>query len=352
MAVIFLPLLALVHQCIGSENVDALLKKRPSWSFEVESIESSIKNALHKHKLAGHDFELTEEMLRSDLKRSLAPGATHIPRKVGDPKWQQDPRNVPSTFDAREHWKACADIIGHVEDEGPCNTDVPAVVASVMSDRYCIYSNGTFKDRLSQEVMMGCGALCTGWPMSYYAWEYALNHGLPTGGPHGSNKGCAPYSYAGCNHTGYYDLTGSAQKMKSCQVPFDLECPTECTNKHYKTPLDKDLRNLTCFYFTSNDEFTMRNEIMTFGPIMSSVHFYNDFLEKPKGIFQRKENRKFLHGLKFFKIIGWGVEDGKKYWLCMHTWDTWGDKVFKFPRGENYDFIEWRPSAGLFDNMD
>ena len=53
-----------------------------------------------------------------------------------------------------------------------------------------------------------------------------------------SFQGCAPYSYAGCNHTGYYDLTGSAQKMKSCQVPFDLECPTECTNKHYKTPLD------------------------------------------------------------------------------------------------------------------
>lgn len=70
------------------------------------------------------------------------------------------------------------------------------------------------------------------------------------------------------------------------------------------------------------------------------------------GIFQSKEDRIGLSDEKLMKIIGWGKENGIKYWLCMHTWDTWGDKVFKMPRGVNYDLIELIVLAGVFEDLD
>nr|XP_018914583.1 PREDICTED: cathepsin B-like cysteine proteinase 4 [Bemisia tabaci] len=354
--VIVLSLVTLIHQCLGADSIDKLLKKHPTWSFEVQSVEAVIKDALHKHKLNGNNFELTETMLREKMRRSLAPGATHIVRKVGDPKWESNPENVPHFFDAREHWKDCASLMNQIEDQGACRTDGPGVVSSLMADRYCIFTNGTFKEKLSQEMLMRCAEACTHDSFQLYSWEYATEEGIPTGGAYGSGKGCMPYRYPPCDHTSLYDVNASIGKAKleECkgQFIFDDDCPTKCTNKNYKTSIDKDRVKFTAFYFLSMDEFYIRNEIMTYGPVSASVGLYSDFLEKPDGIFQSKEDRIGLEDEKLMKIIGWGKENGIKYWLCMHTWDTWGDKVFKMPRGVNYDQIELIVLTGVFEDLD
>ncbi|CAH0383271.1 unnamed protein product [Bemisia tabaci] len=348
-------LLALTHISAGSESIDELLKKYPTWSFEAESVETSIKNTLHELSLKGQNHGVTEEILREKVRRSLAPGATHIVRKIGDPKWESDPEKFPSSFDAREHWKDCASLISYVEDEGPCRTDTNAVIASILSDRYCIYTNGTFKERLSQETLLGCGGLCTVEPYQWLSWIYATEVGVPTGGAHGSGKGCVPFTYPACDHTSWYNEKGLGKKrMNPCkgQLIFDHDCPTKCTNEKYKKSLDKDRKKLTAHYRLSRNEFSIRNEIMTYGPVMTSVMMYDDFLEKPDGIFQNKKDRRFLILDKFIKIIGWGEEKGIKYWLCMNTWDSWGDKVFKIPRGVDYNLIEYLQTTGAYEDLD
>ena len=47
-------------------------------------------------------------------------------------------------------------------------------------------------------------------------------------------------------------------------------------------------------------------------------------------------------------MIGWGVENGEKYWLCVNSWnDEWGDKgLFKIKRGSNECGIENSVNAG------
>ncbi|XP_072161129.1 cathepsin B-like cysteine proteinase 3 isoform X2 [Bemisia tabaci] len=284
-------LLALTHISAGSESIDELLKKYPTWSFEAESVETSIKNTLHELSLKGQNHGVTEEILREKVRRSLAPGATHIVRKIGDPKWESDPEKFPSSFDAREHWKDCASLISYVEDEGPCRTDT----------------------------------------------------------------GCVPFTYPACDHTSWYNEKGLGKKrMNPCkgQLIFDHDCPTKCTNEKYKKSLDKDRKKLTAHYRLSRNEFSIRNEIMTYGPVMTSVMMYDDFLEKPDGIFQNKKDRRFLILDKFIKIIGWGEEKGIKYWLCMNTWDSWGDKVFKIPRGVDYNLIEYLQTTGAYEDLD
>lgn len=49
-----------------------------------------------------------------------------------------------------------------------------------------------------------------------------------------------------------------------------------------------------------------------------------------------------MKGGHVVRIIGWGVENGTKYWLVANSWnEDWGDKgLFKIRRGTNECGIE------------
>lgn len=49
------------------------------------------------------------------------------------------------------------------------------------------------------------------------------------------------------------------------------------------------------------------------------------------------------------RILGWGVEDGNKYWLIANSWNSdWGDNgYFKILRGSDECGIEGQVNAGI-----
>jgi hypothetical protein len=63
------------------------------------------------------------------------------------------------------------------------------------------------------------------------------------------------------------------------------------------------------------------------------IKVYADFLTYKSGVYQHKTGQ-FLGG-HAVKIIGWGVENGVKYWLVANSWNAdWGDHgFFKIIRG-------------------
>ncbi|RCN47333.1 hypothetical protein ANCCAN_06621 [Ancylostoma caninum] len=55
-------------------------------------------------------------------------------------------------------------------------------------------------------------------------------------------------------------------------------------------------------------------------------------------------------GAHAVKIIGWGVENGTKYWRIANSWSTdWGEKgYFRIIRGKNDCGVETGIVAGTF----
>nr|XP_018917623.1 PREDICTED: cathepsin B-like cysteine proteinase 4 [Bemisia tabaci] len=358
-------LLMVLQDVTSMESISELMKKHPTWSFELESVESMVKKGTASLRKMHPEMEVTEEMVREKLRNHIEPGATHIIRKTGDTRW---PTVVPQTFDIRDKYKECAHLFSDIDDEGACFTDAHVVVSAIATDRYCIFTNGTYKEKLSSEYHAGCSVFCTKSPNIWPAWKNAVQVGTPTGGKHQSNSGCLPYEHAPCKHTitQYISSPKHKQEMKvhkkgkvkPCdqEMPYDHDCATKCTNKKYKTPLEKDFKKFTTYYFTSTNEYQIRSEIFANGPVVSSIIMYSDWFDHKKGWYWKGGNTTIVAWDKYFKIIGWGKEEvGNQtlpYWLAVNSWDNWADgKIFKILRGVNYIWSEWVVTAGTYDPL-
>ena len=88
-------------------------------------------------------------------------------------------------------------------------------------------------------------------------------------------------------------------------------------------------------------------EIYENGPVTAAFTVYADFPTYKSGVYKHTTGAEL--GGHAIKIIGWGVENGTKYWLVVNSWnETWGDNgTFKILRGEDHCGIESEIVAGL-----
>jgi len=86
---------------------------------------------------------------------------------------------------------------------------------------------------------------------------------------------------------------------------------------------------------------------MTNGPIEVSFTVYGDFLTYKSGIYARTTGSPI--GGHAVKMVGWGVENGNKYWKIANSWnEDWGEAgFFRIKRGTNECGIESQGVAGI-----
>ena len=74
--------------------------------------------------------------------------------------------------------------------------------------------------------------------------------------------------------------------------------------------------------------------------------YYNILMPFIIGIYQNVYTT--INGKHAVKIIGWGIEEGVHYWLCVNSWNAeWGDNgYFKILRGNDECGIETEINAG------
>ena len=80
--------------------------------------------------------------------------------------------------------------------------------------------------------------------------------------------------------------------------------------------------------------------IMAGGPVETAFSVYSDFENYAGGIYKHVSGQQVGgHAVKF---VGWGVDNGVKYWKVANSWNPyWGeDGYFRIVRGTNEGGIE------------
>lgn len=245
--------------------------------------------------------------------------------------------SLPESFDSRNKWPNCP-TLNEIRDQGSCKSSWAVATTAAMSDRVCIYSNGTEHFHFSAVDLLSCctncGNGCEG-GIAEFAWNYWVTNGLVSGGNYNSNQGCRPYEIPTCAHH------HSGNKTPCSHVPLPTpKCVTSCKSSYNMSyNMDKRFgRNANAIFPCDEDQ--MKAELYTHGPIVAVLKVYTDFFSYKSGVYNHTQGEEV--GGFDVKILGWGVENGIKYWVAANSWNTeWGDKgFFKILRGVNHCEIE------------
>ncbi|VDM69567.1 unnamed protein product [Strongylus vulgaris] len=101
-------------------------------------------------------------------------------------------------------------------------------------------------------------------------------------------------------------------------------------------------------YCVEKDEEEIKKEIFKNGPVQAAFIAYEDFSLYKGGIYKHEGGEE--KGGHAVKLLGWGVENGTKFWIGANSWSKdWGENggYFRFLRGENHCEIEEYINAGL-----
>ncbi|XP_029711334.1 cathepsin B-like [Aedes albopictus] len=242
---------------------------------------------------------------------------------------------LPDTFDARQKWSMCPSL-NVIRNQGCCGSCWAISAASAMSDRWCIKSKGKEQFSFGAADMLACCHACGDGCKGGYlgpAWQYWVNQGVSSGGPFRSRQGCHPYPIDVCDASG-----------EEADTP---KCSKKCQSGYNMTDVWQDRRYGRVAYSIPADEQKIMEEIYLNGPVQAAFMTYQDFHAYKSGVYRHVWGH--MAGGHAVKLMGWGVENGMKYWLVANSWgEDWGDNgFFKIVRGENHCGIEKDVHAGL-----
>jgi len=258
-------------------------------------------------------------------------------------------RAVPEEFDSATNWPDCAKIIDDIRDQSNCGCCWAFAAAEAASDRMCIATKAAVMLPLSAEDVCFCAEDdgCGG-GMLYTPWKYIKTDGAVTGGQyHGTGpfgKGmCSNYALPHCHHHG---PQGSdpypAEGQPGCESQSSPSCPSTCDSdaSPEHSNMESDKYTFHGSVESASGEEEIQQMIMEGGPVETAFTVYSDFENYAGGIYHHVTGE--MAGGHAVKIVGWGVEDGTKYWKVANSWNPyWGEKgYFRIRRGNNEGGIE------------
>ncbi|KAJ8709054.1 hypothetical protein PYW07_008880 [Mythimna separata] len=202
--------------------------------------------------------------------------------------------DLPESFDAREKWPQC-EFIKEVYDQGACGSCWTFGTATTASDRTCIHKD--LHVQLSEQDFECLQTNVCGGGYPVLAFQFWQDKGLVT-------QECKPYNID--------DLIKN-------------KCETKCVNTDVEYNEDKHYAEKV--YRISNNSDEIKAELVKNGPIQAAFTVFGDFTEYKSGIYIHTHG--YEVGRHSVRIIGYGVEDGKDYWLVANSWgEIWGEHGF------------------------
>jgi cathepsin B len=241
---------------------------------------------------------------------------------------------LPENFDAREHWPRCFEVINHVRDQANCGSCWAHGTTEAFNDRMCIATDGTFQTLLSVADTTACcdGSSCFSFGCNGgqvgTPWAWFKRSGVVSGGDYGQGELCYDYTMAECAH--HVTVEGLTPCEDTTQVA--PVCKAECQSNHNLIYADEKVNAASSYNVSGIDN--IKQEIFEHGTVTAAFIVYEDFLTYSEGVYEHQTGAS--HGGHAIKVVGWGVEEGVDYWLCVNSWNkSWGDKgTFKIKMGD------------------
>lgn len=283
---------------------------------------------------------------------------------LANPNFELNPYNkpkptykpFPENFDPRVTWGDMCPSLNHIVDQGTCASCWAMSAVTAFSDRACIQTGGQYTQNFSCEDILeccsGCGHGCEGGYLPQ-TWSQLQTKGTVSGGLYQSQEGCKPYLIPACEHYNEHPVGPDDPNYRpDCH---DLEkskapsCDLSCSNEAYPVSYTDDKVHLAGYYGITNHLVAdIQNDLITNGPIQTSMNVYEDFLTYIGGVYVHGTGRS--KGSHAIKLMGWGVDEetGLDYWLVANSWGAdWGeDGWFRIQKGVNMAGIEGSMYAG------
>jgi hypothetical protein len=258
----------------------------------------------------------------ADAKR----GIRRAPRRL------QTTAEYPASLDLRQLYPGCASI-STIRNQRFCGCCWAFATMNSLSDRYCIAKAkaGINEQRFfSVEDVLECCSTCNAGTgngckggIPYYAVQYAVDTGVVTGEMIAYNRFCKPY---------YQEII----RDRSGIAPA---CNATCSNSLYPIAYANDKMKARSVVF-GRGEAEMIAALNSEGSISAIMDVYNDFYNYISGIYSYVTG--YYVGAHAVKVVGYGEENGVKFWRIANTWGaTWGEAgFFRIRRGTDECRIE------------
>lgn len=282
-AIIILALLALCAAHMRVKEEPLITKS----ALEIQSLESSFET----YSFEEHPFK---NWTKSQIQQLLGLSTLSLKDTSTIEYKTELSSDLPEHFDSREQWPDC---IHEIRNQGHCGSCWAHAASEVLSDRFCIASNGQVNVVLSPQDMVSCDWFdhgCNGGILTT-SWVYLKYFGIVT-------DDCKPY------------VSGDGK------VPWCPLLKSQCTNSNVEY---KKYKASTFYSLASIDE--IKRNIFEKGPVETGFMVYSDFMNYKGGIYRKSGSASMLGG-HAVKIIGWGRENETEYWIVANSWGTsWGE---------------------------
>lgn len=260
--------------------------------------------------------------------------------------------DIPESFDVRSAWPACSAVTGRVRDQSNCGSCWAFGSTEAFNDRHCIATGDADTVFSPEDTNACCSGIACGFSMGCNggqpagAWKWFTRTGVSSGldyADNGKGTSCKPYSMQSCAH--HVEPPAGMVSCEDVQSYDTPTCTSSCYEADYGTDYKKDKHYASSSYSVKGTE-NMQKELMEKGTLSVAMTVYEDFEAYSGGVYQHVSGKNL--GGHAIKMIGWGVEDGTPYWLCVNSWnESWGENgTFKILRGSNECGIEDSVVAG------
>lgn len=214
-------------------------------------------------------------------------------------------------FDLRTTFPGCGT---EILNQGGCGSCWAFGTIEAVSDRFCMMGE---KITVSPQTLVSCPDLngsCRGGAAST-AYGFITSHGLPTC-TNQCSSGCEPYG-SGPNHC----ASGQTDVFKDRCYTTKKDCGEQCLDgssaasykvrSHVRGKLD-------------TDEDTVKAQLRAHGSVTAGLSVYRNWGGWVKNhgadaVYDSHEGSPHV-GAHSIKISGFGVSQGKKYWLVQNSW--------------------------------